>query len=102
MNSVLASQKLSGLSLDDWFVITITDANFARYGISEEELHRVMTRQPKVHTALICIGQGAEALWYACNICAEIFAHVRPIVGFQSDCREGASELPIQRTFRSF
>ncbi|KAH9931510.1 AAA domain-containing protein [Fomitopsis serialis] len=28
-----------------------------------EDLHRVMTRQPKVHTALICIGEGAEALW---------------------------------------
>ncbi|PCH36867.1 hypothetical protein WOLCODRAFT_167155 [Wolfiporia cocos MD-104 SS10] len=48
---------------DDWFVITITDANFSRYGITAEELHRVMTRQPKVNTALICIGEGAEVAW---------------------------------------
>ncbi|KZT08123.1 uncharacterized protein LAESUDRAFT_649814 [Laetiporus sulphureus 93-53] len=48
---------------DDWFVITITDANFGRYGITAEEVHKVMTRQPKVNTALICIGEGAEAVW---------------------------------------
>ncbi|EPT01986.1 hypothetical protein FOMPIDRAFT_1119374 [Fomitopsis schrenkii] len=58
-----AISEVAKFDADDWFVITITDANFARYGISEEDLHRVMTRQPKVHTALICIGEGAEALW---------------------------------------
>ena len=72
--SVLCSDAVHALkgpsSQDDWFVITITDANFARYAISEEDLHRVMTRQPKVHTALICIGEGAEALWYALDLCA--------------------------------
>lgn len=51
------------LPSDDWFVITITDANFGRYGITPEELKRVMTQQPKVRTALICIGEGAEAFW---------------------------------------
>jgi hypothetical protein len=49
---------------DDWFVIAISDANFERYGISANDLRRVMTRNPKVHTALICIGEGAEASWY--------------------------------------
>ncbi|TFY67028.1 hypothetical protein EVJ58_g1884 [Rhodofomes roseus] len=58
-----AVNDVAKFDADDWFVITITDANFARYGISEEDLQRVMTRQPKVHTALICIGEGAEALW---------------------------------------
>ncbi|KZT64100.1 hypothetical protein DAEQUDRAFT_679169 [Daedalea quercina L-15889] len=58
-----AVNEVAKFDADDWFVITITDANFARYGISEEYLHRVMTRQPKVHTALVCIGEGAEALW---------------------------------------
>ncbi|KAF8878073.1 AAA domain-containing protein [Infundibulicybe gibba] len=48
---------------DDWFVIAITDANFGRYQISPEELTRAMNRNPKVHTALICIGEGAEASW---------------------------------------
>lgn len=48
---------------DDWFVIAITDANFARYGITGEEIQRAMNRNPKVHTALICIGEGAEATW---------------------------------------
>ena len=50
-------------SLDDWFGIAITDANFARYGITAEDLQRVMNRNPKVHTALICIGEGAEVAW---------------------------------------
>ena len=76
---------------DDWFVITITDANFARYGISEEDIHRVMTRQPKVHTALICIGEGAEALWYEPTTLTEGLTHIHLVIGFQSDCREGAS-----------
>ncbi|TFK31838.1 AAA domain-containing protein [Crucibulum laeve] len=48
---------------DDWFVIAITDANFGRYGITAEELTRAMKRDPKVNTALICIGEGAEASW---------------------------------------
>lgn len=48
---------------DDWFVIAITDANFQRYGITPEELTRAMKRDPKVNTALICIGEGAEAKW---------------------------------------
>jgi len=48
---------------DDWFVIAITDANFNRYGITPEELTNAMKRDPKVNTALICIGEGAEASW---------------------------------------
>jgi hypothetical protein len=48
---------------DDWFVIAITDANFGRYHITPEDLKRVMNKDPKVHTALICIGDGAEATW---------------------------------------
>ncbi|KAF9011991.1 AAA domain-containing protein [Cyathus striatus] len=48
---------------DDWHVIAITDANFGRYGITSEELMRSMKRDQKVNTALICIGEGAEATW---------------------------------------
>ncbi|RDB28140.1 von Willebrand factor A domain-containing protein 8 [Hypsizygus marmoreus] len=48
---------------DDWFVIAITDANFGRYQITPEDLTRAMNRNPKVHTALVCIGEGAEASW---------------------------------------
>ncbi|KAF5384151.1 hypothetical protein D9615_003188 [Tricholomella constricta] len=48
---------------DDWFVIAITDANFGRYQITPEHLTHAMKRNPKVHTALICIGEGAEAAW---------------------------------------
>lgn len=50
-------------TLDEWFVIAITDANFGRYNISPEQLKRAMVMQPKVKTALICIGEGAEATW---------------------------------------
>ncbi|OBZ76548.1 von Willebrand factor A domain-containing protein 8 [Grifola frondosa] len=48
---------------DDWFVIAVTDANFARYNITAEDLQRAMSRHPKVNTALIYIGEGAEASW---------------------------------------
>lgn len=50
-------------NIDDWFVIAITDANFGRYHITESDLKRVMNKDPKVNTALICIGDGAEASW---------------------------------------
>jgi len=48
---------------DDWFVIAITDANFGRYEISPEDLTRAMKHNLKVNTALICIGESAEASW---------------------------------------
>lgn len=50
-------------NVDDWIVVAITDANFARYGIKPEELKKAMNRNPKVHSALICIGEGTEANW---------------------------------------
>lgn len=52
------------LCIDDWFVIAITDANFGRYFITPEEITRAMKKDPKVKTALVCIGEGAEAPWY--------------------------------------
>ncbi|KAI0074593.1 hypothetical protein K474DRAFT_1709721 [Panus rudis PR-1116 ss-1] len=58
-----AVSEVAKFDADDWFVITITDANFGRYNIAAEDLKRVMVKQPKVNTALICIGEGAEATW---------------------------------------
>ena len=43
---------------------TSQDANFGRYQITPEDVTRAMKRNPKVNTALICIGEGAEAAWY--------------------------------------
>ncbi|CDO72121.1 hypothetical protein BN946_scf184962.g64 [Trametes cinnabarina] len=63
-----AVSDIASFDADDWFVIAITDANFARYGITAEDLQRVMNRNPKVHTALICIGEGAEATWIPKNL----------------------------------
>ncbi|KAI9056427.1 hypothetical protein FKP32DRAFT_1599153 [Trametes sanguinea] len=63
-----AVTEIAKFDADDWFVIAITDANFARYGITAEDLQRVMNRNPKVHTALICIGEGAEATWIPKNL----------------------------------
>ncbi|KAI0327509.1 hypothetical protein GY45DRAFT_1355662 [Cubamyces sp. BRFM 1775] len=63
-----AVSEVSKFDADDWFVIAITDANFARYGITAEDLQRVMNRNPKVHTALICIGEGAEVSWIPKNL----------------------------------
>ncbi|KAK7042195.1 von Willebrand factor A domain-containing protein 8 [Favolaschia claudopus] len=56
-------KDVAAFDADDWFVIAITDANFGRYMIKPEDLSRAMRRDPKVHTALICIGEGAEATW---------------------------------------
>ncbi|KAF7342156.1 von Willebrand factor A domain-containing protein 8 [Mycena venus] len=56
-------KDVGAFDADDWFVIAITDANFGRYLIKPEDISRVMRRDPKVHTALVCIGEGAEATW---------------------------------------
>ena len=48
---------------DDYIVIAITDANFDRYGITAEDLRRSLTRNSKVHVALLGIGEGAETEW---------------------------------------
>ncbi|KAJ4500247.1 AAA domain-containing protein [Lentinula lateritia] len=66
-NTVEAIQKgvdeVAKFDADDWFVIIITDANFGRYQITPEEVLRAMKRNSRVHTALICIGEGADAQW---------------------------------------
>ncbi|TFK81956.1 hypothetical protein K466DRAFT_501194 [Polyporus arcularius HHB13444] len=63
-----AVTEVAKFDADDWFVIALTDANFGRYNITAEDLQRVMNRNPKVHTALICIGEGAEASWIPKNL----------------------------------
>ncbi|KAG2007119.1 hypothetical protein CC2G_014837 [Coprinopsis cinerea AmutBmut pab1-1] len=55
--------EVAKFDADDWFVIAITDANFGRYQITPEEITQAMNSNPKVNTALICIGEGAEATW---------------------------------------
>ncbi|KAL0575398.1 hypothetical protein V5O48_000404 [Marasmius crinis-equi] len=57
-------EEVGKFDADDWFVIAITDANFGRYEITPEDITRAMKRNPKVHSALICIGEGADAPWY--------------------------------------
>ncbi|KIY70240.1 hypothetical protein CYLTODRAFT_488278 [Cylindrobasidium torrendii FP15055 ss-10] len=56
-------QQVAKYDADDWFVIAITDANFGRYNIQPEDITRAMKKDPKVNTALVCIGEGAEAPW---------------------------------------
>ncbi|GAA5867426.1 hypothetical protein JCM1840_002135 [Sporobolomyces johnsonii] len=48
---------------DDYFVITITDANFDRYGITAEDLRRALNRHAKVKSNLVAIGEGGECEW---------------------------------------
>jgi len=47
-------------SLDDWFVITVTDANFGRYNITPEYITRTMAKFPRVNNAVVCLGDGLE------------------------------------------
>ncbi|KAJ8082257.1 hypothetical protein PM082_008104 [Marasmius tenuissimus] len=56
-------EEVGKFDADDWFVIAITDANFGRYQITPEDITRAMKRNPKVNSALICIGEGADAPW---------------------------------------
>ncbi|KAM0756043.1 hypothetical protein T439DRAFT_283415 [Meredithblackwellia eburnea MCA 4105] len=75
---------------DDYFVITITDANFSRYGITAEDLKLSMDSNPKVKCSLIAIGEGAEAAWlpkalpgraYRVMNTTDIATHLRAILG---------------------
>jgi len=47
-------------SSDDWFVITVTDANFGRYNITPEYITRAMAKFPRVNNAVVCLGGGLE------------------------------------------
>lgn len=51
-------------SLDDWFVITVTDANFGRYNITPEYITRTMAKFPRVNNAVVCLGDGLEVAQY--------------------------------------
>ena len=51
-------------SSDDWFVITVTDANFGRYNITPEYITRTMAKFPRVNNAVICLGGGLEVALY--------------------------------------
>ncbi|THU86941.1 hypothetical protein K435DRAFT_970118 [Dendrothele bispora CBS 962.96] len=56
-------EEVGKVDADNWIVIAITDANFGRYQIKPEDVARAMRRNPKVHCALIAIGEGADAPW---------------------------------------
>ena len=51
-------------SSDDWFVITVTDANFGRYNITPEYITRTMAKFPRVNNAVVCLGDGLEVALY--------------------------------------
>lgn len=57
------SRTLADFLADDFFVVVVTDANFERYGITGDDLKRVMDGNSKVKVSLIAIGEGAEATW---------------------------------------
>ena len=56
--------ETDGRSLDDWFVITVTDANFGRYNITPEYITRAMAKFPRVNNAVVCLGDGLEVAQY--------------------------------------
>lgn len=47
-----AVTEVASADADDWFVVTITDANFERYGITSGDLRRVMSGNAKVKTCV--------------------------------------------------
>ena len=56
--------QADAFSLDDWFVITVTDANFGRYNITPEYITRTMAKFPRVNNAVVCLGDGLEVALY--------------------------------------
>ena len=60
------SNQTDACSSDDWFVITVTDANFGRYNITPEYITRTMAKFPRVKNAVICLGDGLEVALYVC------------------------------------
>ncbi|EIN14530.1 hypothetical protein PUNSTDRAFT_118001 [Punctularia strigosozonata HHB-11173 SS5] len=58
-----AVTEVAKYDADEWIVVAITDANFARYNITPQDLKRAMDKDKKVNTALICIGESSEAAW---------------------------------------
>lgn len=69
----LAVTEVAKYDADDWFVIAISDANFGRYQITAADLKKALYKDPKVKTALICIGEGAEATWIPKNFAGRGF-----------------------------
>jgi von Willebrand factor A domain-containing protein 8 len=50
------------ISLDDYFVIILSDANLNRYGIHPNEISELLNSDPRVHAAIVFIGTlGEEA-----------------------------------------
>lgn len=58
-----AVDAIAETDADDYIVLALTDANFDRYGITSEDIRRALTRNSKVHVALLGIGEGAETAW---------------------------------------
>jgi len=55
-----ASQEVAKFDADDWFVVTVTDANFGRYNITPEYITQTMAKLPRVNNAVLCLGDGLE------------------------------------------
>ena len=41
----------------------MSDADFTRYGVTADDLKRVMNGHAKVKTSLVAIGEGANSAW---------------------------------------
>lgn len=59
-----ADDQTNTRSSDDWFVITVTDANFGRYNITPEYITQTMAKFPRVNNAVVCLGDGLEVAMY--------------------------------------
>lgn len=84
--------------------INAQDANFGRYQITPDIVSAAMKRNPKVHTALVCIGEGAEASW-----CVPISPEFCPsqlvnslCIGLQNPSQGVGSALRTQRISQPF
>lgn len=53
-------RNLTKEEADDYFVIALTDANLARYGITIPAIDKAMRANEKVKCALICLDRGEE------------------------------------------
>ena len=87
-------------SSDDWFVITVTDANFGRYNITPEYITRTMAKFPRVNNAVVCLGDGLEVALYVSS--SPILSSVaKGIAGSHRSSPKRSSEYIILRIFRT-
>lgn len=89
-------------SSDDWFVITVTDANFGRYNITPEYITGTMAKFPRVNNAVVCLGGGLEVALYGLVFCFVSSFVAESVTGSHKSSPKRFSGYRMLQTFRMY